>query len=253
MLQFCKVFALTAAFSSAVAPIALASNVDIMLKDISGKVLVNHGHSFEPPTQSSSLRAGDRILLGENGAATLIFNGCQIHLSSATVFSIPAKPNCEAGEQAAFVSGVFVQPTGGAAGPVSRLKQLISNYSRQQKMAMAQGNTAVAECLGQNLTRLKGMQKFLVRNPGVSSTDLIDDVEAKANACQTEQDVINVEKPPVLQAVAPAPAPIVAAAPAAMGGMSSTTLALAGGGVALAAGGLAALLLLNNNKPVSAP
>jgi hypothetical protein len=253
MFQICKVFALTAAFSSAITPLALAGSGDILLKDIAGKVLVNHGQSFGPPVQGSNLHEGDRILVGENSAATILFDGCQIHLPPTTVFSIPSKPNCQVGEQTAFVGGVFVQPTAGSTGPVSRVKQLISDYSRQQRMAEAQGNSSVAKCLSGNLTRLNGMQKFLARNPGVDATELIDDVDAKASACQNAPEIakVRVEKPQIVQPAPPAQ--IIASAPAAMGGMSGTTLALAGGGAALALGGIGALVLLNNNnnKPIS--
>jgi hypothetical protein len=244
------VLALTAAWWTAFAPISFASDMSLGLENTKGKVLINQGKGYAPFAAGLRLRHGDRILIGDDGAAMLVMQGCEISLSAASVFTVPAKPICASGESVAAEDGVFVSPVA-ATSPAGLLKQVISKTSTKQRLAAQQGLNATSTCLNAKIVKMKSLQDFIRRNPGVEPTGMISDLDADANSChemQPMQKTKTITQPqPVQPIVVAESAPIVSSEAAA--GIDSTTLLIGGAGL-LAAGGVAAYLVL---KPVSGP
>ncbi len=81
--------------------------------DLSGKVMVNAGQGFAPASQALALKAGDRLLVGENAFATLSFKTCTVSLTKPTVFTVSDTPPCDG----ALVQPVADLPGGGAYPP----------------------------------------------------------------------------------------------------------------------------------------
>jgi hypothetical protein len=82
------------------------------LGDVQGKVLVNHGDGFIPAGGLTALTAGDKIMVGKEGSATVAYAaaGCSVSLAPATVVTIGEIAPCQAGETMAAVDSVFVKP-----------------------------------------------------------------------------------------------------------------------------------------------
>ncbi len=81
----------------------LAASPMGQLKDIDGKVYVNRGEGFVPARGNTELFQGDRVMVGENGSATINYYlaDCDVMLSASSMTSISAKAPCKGGGQAA--------------------------------------------------------------------------------------------------------------------------------------------------------
>jgi hypothetical protein len=82
------------------------------LGDVQGKVLVNRGEGFAPASGMIALNAGDKVMVGKDGSATLAYAGadCSVSLAPATVVTIGEIAPCQPGETVAAVDSVFVKP-----------------------------------------------------------------------------------------------------------------------------------------------
>ena len=90
-----------AMFSSA----AFAGNVAATISDFSGKVLVNQGKGFVPALGSISLKAGDKVMVGENSFAVVSYAECAVSISSPTVLSVTKDAPCASGSAHSNRSG----------------------------------------------------------------------------------------------------------------------------------------------------
>ncbi len=75
-------------------------------KNITGKVLVNTGNGFVPATPSLELQSGNKVLLGDNSSAKILFiqNGCSLELIPAAVTTITDSSMCQQ-------AGLTITPT----------------------------------------------------------------------------------------------------------------------------------------------
>jgi hypothetical protein len=106
------------------ASVASAAQSVAVVQNVGGKVLVNKGKGFVPVTGSMQLGAGDTLMIGNKGSATLAYADCQIDLSKPAVVTISAKA-CDGVKKA---DGVFVTPTADmpvAAAPAFPLPALL--------------------------------------------------------------------------------------------------------------------------------
>jgi hypothetical protein len=68
-----------------------------MLRNVSGKVRVNTGEGFVPAAPSQLLKAGDSVLLGSNGAASIYFPdaNCTAVLPKSMVTMVTGADMCQ--------------------------------------------------------------------------------------------------------------------------------------------------------------
>lgn len=87
-----------------------AANSVAQLGSVSGKVFVNQGEGFVPAGNGFAVNAGDRILVGDDGAAIIHYQSanCAVNIASASVVSIQDNPPCAEGENTAAVGPVLV-------------------------------------------------------------------------------------------------------------------------------------------------
>jgi hypothetical protein len=72
-----------------------ATGPNATLSSVSGKVSVNQGREFVPAQSAMRLKAGDRIMIAENGAASITFDdACRMDLGASRVVTVPAKSTC---------------------------------------------------------------------------------------------------------------------------------------------------------------
>jgi hypothetical protein len=89
--------AMVLAATTAVASPATGPNAT--LSSVSGKVSVNQGREFVPAQSAMRLKAGDRIMIADNSAATITFDdSCRMDLGASKVVTIPAKSTCAGSE-----------------------------------------------------------------------------------------------------------------------------------------------------------
>jgi hypothetical protein len=254
ILKSFKNVAAVAAMLSLLAQPVLANDMAALLSSPQGKVLVNTSTSYEPALSEMSLQIGDRIFVGSKSSASLVYEACTISLLENSVYTVPAQPACAGAKALAVVEGVFITPVAATA-PNAQLKMWIANYSSLQKDAAASGRTETADCLTENINKMRALPNFWSRNPGVDPLLTINDLDVSARSCgegpRVETAKILRQKPPSNPVVISKPSPIIQSTSS--GGMSGTTLAVLG--VAGAAGlGLGAVLLLSkksSNTPVS--
>jgi hypothetical protein len=106
----------------------------VSLIAVEGNVLVNQGQGFEPVSGVVDLKAGDRVMVGENSQAVLSYAACRVKIKGGNVVTIAEDAPCLTGtvsEDATFpvvpaaAFGGFVHPgvvlgqfAGGFAGVV---------------------------------------------------------------------------------------------------------------------------------------
>jgi len=85
------------------------------LVKLEGKVSVNRGDGFEPAKQGMVLKAGDKVLVGEDAAASLIYAdpGCVFEIAPASVVTVSEVGPCIPGQSLAEGKSVLVTPTQG--------------------------------------------------------------------------------------------------------------------------------------------
>jgi hypothetical protein len=83
----------------------LAGNFAATVTDFSGKVLVNRGAGFVPATGSITLRAGDKVMVGDNSFAVVSYAECAVSLSTPGVVTVSETAPCAA-EGAATIQPV---------------------------------------------------------------------------------------------------------------------------------------------------
>lgn len=70
-----------------------------ILDEMNGSVLVNQGEKFVTATEGQSLNAGDRLMVGKTGNATLVFGkGCTSEVKAGTIVTIPERSICDGGQ-----------------------------------------------------------------------------------------------------------------------------------------------------------
>jgi hypothetical protein len=254
MTKFVQGFALAVATWSALIPAAYASELNVLMGSAEGKVLVAQGDGFSPSVVGMSLSAGDKVFVGDQSSATLVYPNCSISLSSGTVFTVPASATCAKGETIALVDGVVVTPVSGDPNAV-KLNGMIKKYSQRQQS----GNAALSGCLGPKVAEMKDFRNFWLRNPGIDPTEMIGEFDVDAQTCGNGRVVKTAsfeEQPKAFAPKTVKPQVITQQVPAAnssaLGGASGKTVALVGAGV-LAAGAIGAIILLSkdDSKPAS--
>lgn len=94
--------------------VAFAADGVAVLGNQQGTVLVNQGEEFVTAGQAQSLKAGDRVMVMEGGAADITFNdGCVLALAPGSLAIVPALSTC-AGSVAAVeqISPSYAQAIG---------------------------------------------------------------------------------------------------------------------------------------------
>jgi len=88
------------------------------LVKLEGKVSVNRGDGFEPAKQGMVLKAGDKVLVGEDAAASLVYAdpGCVYEIAPASVVTVSEVGPCIPGQSLAEGKSVLVTPTQGTPG-----------------------------------------------------------------------------------------------------------------------------------------
>jgi hypothetical protein len=243
---------LCAAFMSALSPAVFAANglAPSILEYARGKVLVNHGNGFDVFLTGDTVNAGDSIFVGTNSSARVSVSNCAIELAPSSLFIVPNKMSCSAGDKIAFMDGVFITPTAATAQGNS-IDNLIATYSQHQSIAANAGDIELANCLASSIKKLKSTKDFLNRNPGVGTQSLISNAEEQAATCHASAAVEHMEPQQIVEqqpiiAPEPAPIPVLPNATPAIGGMGA--VAIVAGGLAVVGGGVAALLLLNKKS-----
>jgi hypothetical protein len=85
------------AFALATASVAAnpAAGPNATLSGVTGKVSVNQGKEFVPAQSQMRLKPGDRVMIAEQGSATITFDdSCRMNLGESKVVTIPAKSTC---------------------------------------------------------------------------------------------------------------------------------------------------------------
>jgi hypothetical protein len=102
-----------------------AEPAGVHLEAVSGKVLVNQGKGFAAGRSNVTLKAGTKIMVGENSGALLVVPesdagaGCQIELKPASVTRVAGAGMCDTqlGDAQGLVEQPIITPT--AAEPSS--------------------------------------------------------------------------------------------------------------------------------------
>lgn len=91
----------------AASPVAQLTNVE-------GKVYVNKGNGFTPVKGTVELSKGDRIMVGEKGAASVGYYlaGCDVMLTSSSMTTISEKAPCKGGSTMPTQGLVFGESSG---------------------------------------------------------------------------------------------------------------------------------------------
>ena len=97
---------LSAGLGPALAEIAPSAT---MLVKASGKVLVNSGKGFKKFAGDVPVKAGDRVLVGEDSKATVKYGSCDVIVMEPSVYTILQESPC--------AGGVVVPADDSAAGP----------------------------------------------------------------------------------------------------------------------------------------
>lgn len=97
--------------AEAASPVAQLTNVE-------GKVYVNKGNGFTPVKGTVELSKGDRIMIGEKGAASVGYYlaGCDVMLTSSSMTTISEKAPCKGGSTMSTQGLVFGE--GSSIGPL---------------------------------------------------------------------------------------------------------------------------------------
>jgi hypothetical protein len=109
-----KIIAAVAALS--VAGPAIAANAPVaQLQSATGKVLINQGNGFVPANGLVALNAGDKIMVGKDGSASVLYtaNGCTVDVAAASVAVVAEKAPCVSGETVGSVDSVFIHSAAG--------------------------------------------------------------------------------------------------------------------------------------------
>jgi hypothetical protein len=82
---------------------ALAASPIGQLKDIDGKVYVNRGKGFVPARENTELFQGDRVMVGENGSASVNYYlaKCEVMLTASSMTTMAGKAPCKGGRSIA--------------------------------------------------------------------------------------------------------------------------------------------------------
>jgi hypothetical protein len=102
------------AFAQAPEPVAT-------LSEIHGRVMVNQGDEFVPATKNMALRPGDRIMVPDDGEATLTFkDDCRSEVDENKIYTVPDRSTCAGGvpvvQELAPTGGNAIGAAAGATG-----------------------------------------------------------------------------------------------------------------------------------------
>lgn len=102
---------LALAFSASAAEQATPKD-NSALTEAKGKVLVNTGKAFAPAAVDMRLKPGDRVMVQEDGEATITFDdGCKLDIEENKLVTVPDQSNCAG----AAVVQQGINPGNGAA------------------------------------------------------------------------------------------------------------------------------------------
>ena len=118
MLSVVAACAFLAGGAEAASPVAQLTNIE-------GKVYVNKGNGFTPVKGTVELSKGDRVMVGEKGAASIGYYlaGCDVMLTSSSMTTISAKAPCKGG--AAMPTQGLVSDSGGSVGGIGPLVPVV--------------------------------------------------------------------------------------------------------------------------------
>jgi hypothetical protein len=79
---------------------------------VEGKVSVSRGGGFETASQGMMLQAGDKVLVGEESSASLLYAdpGCVFEVAPASIATVAESAPCVSGESVSQGESVFVTP-----------------------------------------------------------------------------------------------------------------------------------------------
>jgi hypothetical protein len=108
----------TAAFVALAADTRGETPVVAVISATEGKVLINHGRGFVTAGPQAPLFPGDRILVGNDGAATVVYNSgtCSLALNANSLVQVAAKARCKDGAAVAMSEQVLVSPAAYSGG-----------------------------------------------------------------------------------------------------------------------------------------
>jgi hypothetical protein len=82
-------------FIAAISMVLMVSSANAAtLSGISGSVLVNKGKGFVPAAGTVNLKAGDKVLVGEGGFASVAYGKCSVSLDKPTVHAVKKVAPC---------------------------------------------------------------------------------------------------------------------------------------------------------------
>ncbi len=102
-------------------PVVAANAPVAQLQAVTGKVLVNQGKGFVPASGLLALNSGDKIMVGKDGSASVLYTtaNCTVDVAASTVVAISDKAPCAEGQTVGAIDSVFVHSaaheTGGGA------------------------------------------------------------------------------------------------------------------------------------------
>ena len=101
------------AFTAATAAANTDAGTNATLSNVNGNVSVNQGKEFVPAQVGMHLNAGDRVMVPDNGLASIMFDdGCRFDIAAGKIVTVPAKSACGGDKVAQQGAG---QGGGGAA------------------------------------------------------------------------------------------------------------------------------------------
>jgi hypothetical protein len=107
-----KFFALAIAGALCVAGQASAKDVAAaQLSGVNGSVMIQQGGKMVAATNTSALRAGDRVVAAKGAAQVKFADGCVVNLKASNMITVGAKSPCASG--AGLVSATQAAPAEG--------------------------------------------------------------------------------------------------------------------------------------------
>lgn len=116
--QFAVAVATLGAFTCALAAVP----GEIVLKDVSGQVMVDNGTSYALAHEGVSLNPGTKLLVPAGGAGKIVFNNCVLRLNPNTMATVPANGLCNLVERPYVKVAAAGAPSATAAPAVAGTK-----------------------------------------------------------------------------------------------------------------------------------
>ena len=123
-MQIRKILIGSLAFMGTVTLAVAAETPVANLSDTTGKILIDQGQGFVA-SAGQSLKAGDRVFVGDKSSAIVAYAGCTVKLDKPTVFVVSKAAPCLQGSNSTQIGSVIItpalDPTPAGAGGLSPL------------------------------------------------------------------------------------------------------------------------------------